>query len=155
MEFKFIWIFQFDNRSIYAQIMIWFQICKHATIHHRTQRWQFLLIHELTHHPPPQHTQPPTPPHPPPHPTPLDKIAAISQTIFSDAFSWTQSFVFWLKFHWSWFLSTVFKQNACFGRGTHTAGGNAQFVRRATHASRIKYATCRTKWLATGGLKRN
>ena len=31
----------------------------------------------------------------------LDKMAAIPQTIFSDAFSWMKSFVFWLKFHWS------------------------------------------------------
>ena len=52
-------------------------------------------------------------------------------------------------------IPTVYKQNARFGRGTHTSGGNAQFVRRATHASRVKYASCRTKWLATGGLKRN
>ena len=35
---------------------------------------------------------------------PLDKMAAISPTIFSDAFSWTNSFVFWLKFPWSLFL---------------------------------------------------
>ena len=35
---------------------------------------------------------------------PLDKMAAISQTIFSDAFSWMKSFLFWLKFHWSLFL---------------------------------------------------
>ena len=32
------------------------------------------------------------------------KMAAISQTISSDAFSWMKSFVFWLKFHWSLFL---------------------------------------------------
>ena len=36
---------------------------------------------------------------------PLDKMAAISGTIFSDAFSWMNSFAFWLKFHWSLFLS--------------------------------------------------
>ena len=35
---------------------------------------------------------------------PLDKMAAILQRIFSDAFSWMKSFVFWLKFHWSLFL---------------------------------------------------
>ena len=35
---------------------------------------------------------------------PLDKMAAISQTIFSDAFSWKQSFVFWFIFHLSSFL---------------------------------------------------
>ena len=34
---------------------------------------------------------------------PLDKMAAISQTTFSNAFSWMKSFVFWLKFHWSLF----------------------------------------------------
>ena len=34
---------------------------------------------------------------------PLDKMAAILQTMFSDAFSWMKSFVFWLKFHWSLF----------------------------------------------------
>ena len=35
---------------------------------------------------------------------PLDLMAANSQTIFSDAFSWTKSFIFLLKFHWSLFL---------------------------------------------------
>ena len=34
----------------------------------------------------------------------LDNMAAISQTIFADAFLWMKSFVFWLKFHWSLFL---------------------------------------------------
>ena len=29
--------------------------------------------------------------------SPLDKMAAITQKIFSDAFSWMKSFVFWLK----------------------------------------------------------
>ena len=29
--------------------------------------------------------------------SPLDKMAAISQTIFSDAFSWKKSLVFWLR----------------------------------------------------------
>ena len=35
---------------------------------------------------------------------PLHKMAAISQTTFSHAFSWIKSFVFWFKFHWSLFL---------------------------------------------------
>ena len=35
---------------------------------------------------------------------PLDKMTAISQTIFSDTFSWIESLAFWLKFHWSLFL---------------------------------------------------
>ena len=32
------------------------------------------------------------------------KMATISQTIFSNVFSWMKSYVFWLKFHWSLFL---------------------------------------------------
>ena len=35
----------------------------------------------------------------------VDNLAAILQTIFSDAFLWMKSFVFWLKFHWSLFLN--------------------------------------------------
>ena len=38
------------------------------------------------------------------HPPPPDKMAVISQTIFSYAFSWMKSLSFWLKFHWSLFL---------------------------------------------------
>ena len=34
------------------------------------------------------------PPHPHPTPLPLDKMAAISKTTFSNAFSWMKSFVF-------------------------------------------------------------
>ena len=34
---------------------------------------------------------------------PLDKMAAISQTISSDAFLWMKSLVFWSKFQWSLF----------------------------------------------------
>ena len=29
---------------------------------------------------------------------PLEKMTAVSQTMFSDAFSWSESFLFWLKF---------------------------------------------------------
>ena len=35
---------------------------------------------------------------------PLDKMAALLQTIFSDAFSWMKIYVFWLEFHWNFFL---------------------------------------------------
>ena len=34
----------------------------------------------------------------------LVKMATISQTILSDAFSWMKNFVFWYEFHWSLFL---------------------------------------------------
>ena len=36
--------------------------------------------------------------------SPLDKMATISQMIFSDAFSWMKNFVFWSTFHLSLFL---------------------------------------------------
>ena len=36
--------------------------------------------------------------------SPLENMAAIVQTIFSDTFLWMKSFAFWLKFHWSLFL---------------------------------------------------
>ena len=35
---------------------------------------------------------------------PLDKMAAVPQTVFSKAFLWMKSFVFWFKFHWNLFL---------------------------------------------------
>ena len=35
---------------------------------------------------------------------PLDKMATISQTTFSNTFSWMKKFEFWLKFHWRLFL---------------------------------------------------
>ena len=41
-----------------------------------------------------------------------DKMASISQTTFSRAFSWVKMIDFWLKFHWSLFLrvwSTIFQ----------------------------------------------
>ena len=42
---------------------------------------------------------------------PLDKMAAILQTVFSDVFSWMKSFVFWIKFHWSLFLKVQLSIN--------------------------------------------
>ena len=38
---------------------------------------------------------------------PLDKMAPISQTTFSSAFSWMKSFVFWFEFHWILFRSAL------------------------------------------------
>ena len=36
--------------------------------------------------------------------SPLNKMVAISQTIFSDAFSWMKIFIFWVQFHLILFL---------------------------------------------------
>ena len=38
---------------------------------------------------------------------PLDKIAAVSQMIFSDTFSWMEMYELRLKFHWRLFLSVL------------------------------------------------
>ena len=48
-------------------------------------------------------------------PPSLDKMATILQMIFSDAFSWKESFVFWLKFHWSLFLRILLTNNPSTG----------------------------------------
>ena len=36
-----------------------------------------------------------------------DKIAAVSQTTLSNAFSWMKMLEFWLRFQWSWFLRVL------------------------------------------------
>ena len=41
-----------------------------------------------------------------------DKVAAVSQTTFSNAFYWMKMYEFWFRFHWSLFLrlqSTIFQ----------------------------------------------
>ena len=40
---------------------------------------------------------------------PLDKMAAILQTTFLNAFSWLKKFDFWLKFYWNLFLRVQMK----------------------------------------------
>ena len=39
--------------------------------------------------------------------SPLDKMAAISQTTLANTFLWIKSFIFWLKFHWCLFLRVL------------------------------------------------
>ena len=67
---------------------MWLQMSHHLTVldHQQVQRWlQSYTCFLLTH-------------------LPRNKMAAISQTIFSHGFLWMKSFVFRLKFHWSLFL---------------------------------------------------
>ena len=45
-----------------------------------------------------------------PLPPPLDKMAAVSQTIFSYAFSWMKNFAFWFKIHLSLFQMIPLKR---------------------------------------------
>ena len=42
------------------------------------------------------------------NPSPLDQMATISQTTFSNAFSWMKSFVFLFQYHWILFLRVQF-----------------------------------------------
>ena len=56
-----------------------FYTCQSATEEYQ-RAWSHRLLGKLTH-------------------LPRDKMAAISQTIFSDAFSWMKGFIFWLN--WS------------------------------------------------------
>ena len=47
--------------------------------------------------------------------SPPGKMAAISQTIFSNAFSWLKSFVFRLKISWSYFARVQIDNNPSIG----------------------------------------
>ena len=58
---------------------------------------------------------------------PMDIMAAISQTIFSDAFLWMKSFVIWLKFHWSLFVRVQFTINS-FGLDNGLAPNRRQAI---------------------------
>ena len=82
-----------ENKSALVQVMAWhwtggkplpgsmIHFTAHAYMHQPRQP----DLNQLTHFP-------------------LDRIVTISQTIFSDAFLWMESFAFWLKFHRSLFL---------------------------------------------------
>ena len=60
---------------------------------------------------------------------PLDKMATVSQTIFSDAFSWMKMFEFWLKFHWSLFPSVQLTISQHSGLDTNGCPfGNSKFI---------------------------
>ena len=47
----------------------------------------------------------------------LDKIVAISQMTFSNAFSWIKNFKFWLKFYWNLFLRVHLTINPALDNG--------------------------------------
>ena len=51
---------------------------------------------------------------------PLDKMAAISQTTYSEAFSWMEKNAFWLKCHWSLFLTAQLTMEPMLTFFTHT-----------------------------------
>ena len=51
---------------------------------------------------------------------PLNKVAAISQTTFSNAFSWINMFEFWLKFHWSFVPKAPTKYIFCKMQSFHS-----------------------------------
>ena len=79
---------------------------------------------------------------------PLDKIAAITQIIFSDAFSWMKSFVFWLKFHLIFIQILVnlvpkglINNNLAFGLDNGLAPKRRQAITNADPIDRRIYAT--------------
>ena len=91
--FKFNWNLlrvQIDNKSSLVQVMAWCHIDSNFNKPLPEPMMVLFidasLVHNMLTH------------------IPLNKMATILQTIFSDAVSWMKSFVFWLKFHWSLFL---------------------------------------------------
>ena len=89
--FSFVWLVKTDTRaSVLIVSHVMYMGCQPAT----QSAWGdlkpiFYLFYDLLTH------------------LSRDKMAAISQTIFSDAFSWMKSFIFWLKFHWTLFLRVL------------------------------------------------
>ena len=65
-------------------VIVMGDMVSHVHLHY-TQNYLMFGIDHLTHHT-------------------LHKMSTFSWTIFSDAFSWMKSVVFWLKFHWNLFL---------------------------------------------------
>ena len=90
--------------SVNSQVIsqLWFRSCMSASqvrSHYTKQWWPTQLAYEyfhrqisLTH-------------------LSLDKMTVISQTTFSDTFSWMNIFVFCSKFHWSLFLKFQLTKN--------------------------------------------
>ena len=75
-----------DDKSTLVQVMAW---CCQATSHYLNQCWSWSLTpYGITRL---QWV----------NSSPQDKMAAISQKIFSAAFLWMTSLVLWLKFNWT------------------------------------------------------
>ena len=89
-------------------------------------------------------------------------MTAFSQTIFSDAFSWMKSFVFWLIFYWSLFLrlqltiaqywfswwlgaekaTSHYLNHCCPHSLTHICGTRGEWVTRITEAHIYAWGRC-------------
>ena len=67
--------------------------------------------------------------------TPQDKMVAIRQMIFWDAFSWMKWFVFWLKFHWKWFQRVQLTINQHCNRRQAIKWTNAEPIHWRTFAA--------------------
>ena len=79
---------------------------------------------------------------------PLIKMTAISQTIFSDAFSWMKSFVFWLKFHWGLFLSFLLAiTQHCFRYWVGAEKATSHYLNQCWPASLMHICSTRAKWV--------
>ena len=95
---------------------------------------------------------------------PLNNMVAVSQTSFSDAFSWMKSFVFWSRFHRSLFLGVKLTitqhwfryQNQCLvhWRKYAALGGdelNAAVCSVSTRIKEISYQISAKKSIRTQG----
>ena len=79
---------------------------------------------------------------------PVDKMAAISLTMFPDSFSWMKSIIFWLKFHWRLFLMAKLTNN-CIGLDIGLAPNRRQAI-VWTNADQIHwciYAALGRRWV--------
>ena len=68
---------------------------------------------------------------------PVAKMAAISHTIISDAFSWMEMFVFWLKFHRSLSLRIQLTITQCWFRKWRGAECHS-LIRKLSHELKLQ-----------------
>ena len=83
-------------------------------------------------------------------------MAAISQTIFPDAFFWMKSFVFWLKFHWSVFLRvqlTISQRWFRWWLGADQA--TSHYLNQCWPSSLTHICSTRGRWVNTLRLRQN
>ena len=79
---------------------------------------------------------------------PLDKMAAISQTTFSSAFSWMKSFESWFKFHWSLFpgVKLIIRQH-WFRQWLSTEQATSHYLNQCWTSSLTHLCGTRGKWV--------
>ena len=77
-----------------------------------------------------------------------DKMAAIFQTTFSNAFSWTKIYEFRLRFHWSlflWLQLTIFQH--CFRKWLGAEQATSHYLKQWWYVALTHICVTRPQWV--------